>query len=401
MKRIAFISVHGCPMALLGARSAGGMNVYVRALAQALGRMGFAMDIFTRCHGSGEPLINPLDEHTRVIHIEAGPQDAPKEDLFGYIPAFLHGVQAFVQGSGLRYDLLHSHYWLSGWVGQTLAQEWRAPHVTTFHTLAEIKTRARVGEAEATPRSATERQVIATSDRVIVSTAHEGVALQQLYGAPAGKMRVVPGGVDLDLFHPGSQRAARDQLGLNRHHTILYVGRLDPIKGLEVLMHTLPQLETCKDVQLLVVGGSQEDAEYQRLKQLSSQLGLAERIEFLGSQQHESLPSYYQAADVCVVPSYYESFGLVALEAMACGTPVVASRVPGLQTIMRDNRSGYLVPWHCPDAFADRLEVLLSNDALRHSMGQQARKMAEAMGWDITAQGVAQVYAEMGVEAQE
>ncbi|MBI4312631.1 MAG: glycosyltransferase [Chloroflexi bacterium] len=377
------------------------MNVYIRALAQGLGRQGFAVDIFTRCHGSDEPLVNPLDANTRVIHIDAGPEDAPKEDLFNYCPAFLQGVNAFAGSNGLHYELLHSHYWLSGWVGQALSQEWRVPHVATFHTLAEIKTRARVGEAEATSRSATERQVVGAVDRVIVSTGHERLALQQLYDAPEDKVRVVFGGVDLDLFHPGDQRAARDRLGLNGHQTILYVGRLDPIKGVDVLMHTLSQIETCRDVQLLVVGGNTDDAESRRLRTLTGQLGLAGKVEFLGSQPHETLPDYYQAADVCVVPSYYESFGLVALEAMACGTPVVASRVAGLQAIVKDNRSGYLVAWHCPDAYADRLEVLLSNDALRHSMGKQARQAAVDMSWDRTAQGVAAVYAELGVRPQK
>ncbi len=377
------------------------MNVYIHALAQGLGRLGFAVDIFTRCHGSDEPAVNPIDANVRVVHIDAGPEDAPKEDLFGYSNVFLKGVTAFAQDNGLRYHLLHSHYWLSGWVGQALSQEWRIPHVTTFHTLAEIKTRAKVGEAEATPRSATEREVVACADRIIVSTGHEVMALQQLYGAAPDKVRVVAGGVDLDLFRPGSQRAARSQLGLNGHKTILYVGRLDPIKGVEVLMYTLAQLDAASDVQLLVVGGNEADAEYQRLKRLTAQLGLSDKIAFLGSQQHETLPAYYQAADVCVVPSYYESFGLVALEAMACGTPVVASRVPGLQTIVQDNRSGYLVAWHCPDAYADRLEVLLSNDALRRSMGRQARETAVRMGWDGTADGVAQVYAELSVSAEE
>ena len=399
MKRIAFVSVHGCPLAVLGSKSAGGMNVYIRALAQGLGRLGFAVDIFTRRHGSGEPAINAIDANVRIVHIDAGPEDAPKEAMFGYCPSFLEGVRAFAHDENLQYDLLHSHYWLSGWVCQALSQQWGIPHVVTFHTLAEIKTRAKTGEGEATPRNATEHEVVACADRIVVSTGYEVQALQQLYGADQEKVRVVPGGVDLDLFHPASQRAARDRLGLNGHKTILYVGRLDPIKGVETLMHTLSQLEESGDVQLLVIGGSEADGEYQRLKALTAQLGLSNKITFLGSRQHEMLPTYYQAADVCVVPSYYESFGLVALEAMACGTPVVASRVPGLQTIVQDNRSGYLVAWHCPDAYADRLDVLLSNDSLRQSMGRQARETAVGMSWDGTAQGVAQVYAELGVRA--
>ena len=398
-QRIAFVSVHGCPLARLGARSTGGMNVYIRHLAEGLGRLGFQVDVFTRAHGHGEPEIVELDETTRVIHLEAGPTDAPKEDLFGYLPSFVSQLNSFRESHDLAYGLLHTHYWLSGWVGEALSRQWGIPHVTTFHTLAEIKTRARIGELEATPRSATERQVAAAVDRIVVSTAHERGALQQLYDVSEAKVRVVPGGVDLEVFQPGDQRVARDSVGVNGDHTLLYVGRLDPIKGLDVLMYSVAAVEASREVRLLVVGGGGDDhaQEQRRLEQLADDLDIGDRVDFLGSLPHEMLPQYYRAADVCVVPSYYESFGLVALEAMACGTPVVASRVPGLQTIVRDNSSGYLVPWHCPDAFADRLEVLLANDLLRESMGREARSAATHMSWDGTANGVAQVYEELGV----
>ena len=239
--------------------------------------------------------------------------------------------------------------------------------------------------------------MVAAADRIVVSTAHESEALRRLYHADEEKVRVVHPGVDLDLFRPGDQRAARDQLGLNGHHTLLYVGRLDPIKGLGVLLHTLASLETPREVQLLVAGGSEHDEEYIRLKGVARKLDVECKVEFLGSLEHSMLPLYYQAADVCVVPSYYESFGLVALEAMACGTPVVASRVPGLETIVRDNRSGYLVAWHCPDAFADRIEVLLANDCLRDSMGKAGSLIAQDMGWDGAATAMAEVYAGLGV----
>ena len=373
------------------------MSVYVHQLAGALARRGFSVDIYTRAHDLREPQIVDLDENCRVIHLKAGPIEAPKEDLFRYLPQFCGRLKAFQRRQHLAYDLIHSHYWLSGWVGAALAREWEVPHVTTFHTLAEIKTRARVGEGEAGPRSTTESRIVSDVDKVIVSTAHERGALRRLYHAPKEKVCVVPGGVDLGLFQPGDQRAARDRLGLDGHCTLLYVGRLEPIKGLEVLIHTVSVLEAPRPVRLLVVGGGERNGEYGKLERLTQELAIEDKVEFLGSRDHGLLPLYYQAADVCVVPSYYESFGLVALEAMACGTPVVASRVGGLQTIVRDNRSGYLVPWHCPDAFADRLEVLLANDALRESMGKEAHSIAREMGWDRTADAVAEVYAGLGV----
>ena len=398
-QRIAFISVHGCPLARPGSKDTGGMSVYLHQLAQTLGRLGFLVDIYTRVHDSHDPMLVTVDENVRVIHVRAGPVRAPKNDLFRYLPRFMAQVKAYQQKHNLSYAMVHTHYWLSGLVGQALASEWGAPHVTTFHTLVEIKARARAGEKESDARSASERQVVASVDRIIVSTAHERGALQRLYDADEKKVRVVHPGVDLDLFKPGDQRAARDQLGLNGHHTLLYVGRLDPIKGLEVLLHTLSSMETPRGVHLLVAGGNEHDEEYRRLNGVARKLDVQSKVEFLGSVEHTLLPLYYQAADVCVVPSYYESFGLVALEAMACGTPVVASRVPGLEAIVKDNRSGYLVAWHCPDAFSDRLEVLLANDALRQSMGREAHAQAQEMSWDGAARCVAEVYAELGVLA--
>ena len=374
------------------------MSVYVYQLALGLGRLGFQVDVFTRAHDSNESQIVDLGENARVVHIKAGPADSAKEDLFQHLPRFLSGLKAFQKQHLLTYGLVHSHYWFSGWVGEALAKDWGVSHVTTFHTLAEIKARAHVGEGEAGPRSLTEHRVVATVDRIIASTAHEREELRRLYRAHGEKVIVIPPGVDLGLFRPGDLGAARDRLGLNGHHTILYVGRFEPIKGLEVLLHTLASLETPRAVQLLVAGGSgPHDQSYKKLKGLAGELEVQNKVEFLGSVDHKLLPLYYQAADVCVVPSYYESFGLVALEAMACGTPVVAARVGGLQTIVQDNRTGYLVPWHCPDAFADRLEVLLANDALRESMGQEACVIAQQLSWNRTTVAVAEVYAGLGV----
>ncbi|MBI4199610.1 MAG: glycosyltransferase [Chloroflexi bacterium] len=395
-RRIACISVHGCPLARLGTRDTGGMSVYVRELSRGLGRLGVAVDVYTRVHDPAEPSVVELGPNARVIHVQGGEPGLGKADLFARLPLFLEGLLAFQRQHGLRYDLVHTHYWLSGWVGLRLAREWGHPLVATFHTLAEVKKRVRVGEQEDERRTAVEREVVARADRVIVSTPHERAALRHLYGAREDKVCVVTPGVDLAMFRPGSRQAARLRLGLNGHRVLLYVGRLEPIKGAEVLLRAVASLEPGEDVCLLVVGGDGEGDERVRdLRRLAQELGIQDRVDFLGSQRHDLLPYFYQAADVCVVPSHYESFGLVALEAMACGTPVVASRVPGLQTIVRDDRSGYLVPWHCPDAYAGRIEVLLANEDLRQSMGREGRSIADALGWERTAARVLEVYREL------
>lgn len=373
------------------------MNVYIGQLAQHLGRLGFNVDIFTRIHQMETPVVEEYSENVRIIHIDAGPANAAKEAIFDYLPDFVAKAKEYQAREAVPYDALHTHYWLSGWVGQRLSQDWRIPHITTFHTLSEIKSRAHIGAGEATARSVTEGQVAGGADRIIVSTPHERDALKQLYEVSQENVRVVSGGVDLSLFQPGNRQAAKTKLGVDGSQTLLYVGRLDPIKGVEVLIHTVSQITTWRNIEVLVVGGHPSDPEYQRLSEIARELAILDRIDFVGAQSHDLLPTYYQAADICVVPSYYESFGLVALEAMACGTPVVASRVPGLQTIVRDNQSGYIVPWHCPDAFADRLEILLCNDALRECMGSNAREIAMSMSWDRSAQAVADVYSELGV----
>lgn len=373
------------------------MNVYIGQLAQHLGKLGFNVDIFTRVHQMETPVVEEFSENVRIIHVAAGSANAAKEEIFNYLPDFVAQAKEYQAREAVSYDVVHTHYWLSGWVGQRLSQDWRIPHITTFHTLSEIKTRAHIGTGEAASRSVTEGQVAEGADRIIVSTPHERDALKQFYEVSQEKVRVVSGGVDLSLFRPGNQKAAKAKLGVDGSQTILYVGRLDPIKGIEVLIHTVPQITTSRNIEVLIVGGHSSDPEYQRLNEIARELAILDRIEFIGAQSHDLLPTYYQAADICVVPSYYESFGLVALEAMACGTPVVASRVPGLQTIVRDNRSGYIVPWHCPDAFADRLEILLSNDALRECMGSNAREIATSMSWDTSARKVADVYSEFGI----
>jgi D-inositol-3-phosphate glycosyltransferase len=337
-----------------------------------------------------------MGEGSRLIHVEAGPTEALKTDIPEYLPTFIENVQSFVAEEGTDYDLVHSHYWLSGPAGIALAQTWNKHHVATFHTLAEVKRQARSGIEDPIERSATERWIAAETDAIVVSDGHERDFLARLYDAPPEKVAVVPGGVDVDLFHPRNQDEARTRLGLNGDKVILCVGRLDPLKGVDLALASAALLEDREHVNVVLVGGDLEkDPEVQRLADLVHALGISDHVRFEGAVPHDELPWYYSAADVLMVPSYYESFGLVALEAMACGTPVIAARVGGLPSLVRDGETGYLVPWHCPEPFAERLEVLLAHDDLREHMGQAAYQHAQGMAWDAVAQRFISLYEDL------
>ena len=392
--RTAFISFHACPLAAPGEGKSGGMNVYVRELARALGNAGIQVDIFTRDHPEADTAIQQISPSVRVIHLPGGTPDTGLEDLFPCLPEFVQAVLQFQQEHGLSYQVVHSHYWLSGWVGRSLAQCWAVPHVLTFHTLALIKIQSRAGEAEPLLRGQVERELVASADRIVAFSPHERDAMMRLYQAEGANIELVPCGVDLSLFRPLDQAEARAQLGLNGGKVLLYVGRLEPLKGLELLLHTAAQLETCEDVRVLVVGGNgKADQRIDDVRRLAQDLKVDHVFDFVGRVDQEDLPLYYNAADVCVVPSFYESFGLAALESMACGTPVVATRVGGLSTIIQHGRTGYLKSWRCPEAFASSLEMIISNKKLQHSMGLAARRRAEGMGWDEVAARITDVYA--------
>ena len=386
MERAAFITLHACPLAAPGKGKSGGMNVYVRQLASALGELGMKIDIFTREHSDVANRVETIGSNVRVIHINVGEPDAHLDDLYDLLPDFLEQLNKFREEEGLEYDVVHSHYWLSSWVGRELSQELAIPHVVTFHTLSLIKMQSRAGEEEQSERSVIETKVIATADRIIAFSPHERDAMARLYAADANKITLVPCGVDLEVFRPLNQKDVRSSLGLNGEKILLYVGRVEPIKGLDLLVETAAQMDSEDGVRMIVVGADVNgDREMDRVRQLAREKDLEDKIDFVGQVDHDDLPLYYNAADVCVVPSYYESFGLVALESMACGTPVVATRVGGLSTIIHHGRTGYLKSWRCPEAFANSVEMIISSNGLQQSMGEAARKRAEGMGWDNAA----------------
>ena len=402
MYRIAIISYHTCPVASLGGPETGGLNVYVRELARELSERGHSVDVFTRRAGdvpAAEPALVDGSPHARLIHIDAGPAEYVEKALLpDYLDAFEAGIADFAQREGLAYDVVHSHYWLSGVAGERLKARWGVPHVAMFHTLGEVKNRSRISELEPAARIDAERLIARDADRTVVASRDEQELLVRLYGADPKRIAVVPCGVNLDLFQPVGKEEARRKLSLRDDDRILlFVGRLEPLKGVDILLGAAAQVESETDCFVLVIGGDSaaQDGEMAHLRHLASELGIAERVNFLGAVDHEKLPLFYSAADVCVVPSFYESFGLVALEAMACGTPVVASRVGGLTATVRDGETGYLIPWRCPEPFAERLELLLDNEQLRRAFGEQARAEVQRFRWANVAESVLGVYGDV------
>ena len=405
IRRVAIISVHGCPMAQPGMRSAGGMNVYLHQLAPLLAQSGVCVDVFTRSHHPEGPEFVDLGPRARVVHFPAGPIDAPKEEIASYLPTFLSQMERFAAEEGLGYDLVHSHYWFSGWVGQRIAASWGVPHIVTFHTLALVKQWAG-GEEEPLKRQLAELDLARNAQGIVAFSSSEREALVNMYGAPPDRIHVVPGGVDLSRFQPGAKLAARQRLGLNTDEPIvLYVGRLDPFKGPDILLKAFGLISTDHPAHLLIVGGdARTDLEAERLHQLAERLGIASRISWQSAVPQERLVDYYVAADLLAMPSYHESFGLAALEAMACGTPVVAARVGALASLVLNGQTGCLVDGHEPEAFARCLESVLTNTALRERMGRAAQAWAREFPWSHVADRSVDIYrhvvAEEGVQRE-
>ena len=383
---IAVISFHGCPVAKLGEKDVGGMNVYVLNVAKQLSALGHSVDVFTRTHDENDPVIVDLNNNARVIHIKAGPVSADKNALPQYINEFVANVFAFNAQTSKTYDILHSHYWLSGLASEKIRNKWHVPFISTFHTLAKTKLRARPGEKESDERILNEKFVMDISDGILVLSDGEARDIESLYEFKSDKIDVISAGVDSDKFKPVPRKTARRKLDIDELDTLLYVGRIEPIKGLDLLLDTFEILSRSRDIQLFVVGGSLiEDPELDRLRSKTVDKCLEDRVHFKGSVDQDTLTHYYSASDVLVLPSFYESFGLVALEAMSCGLPVVASRVGGIPSFVDNGENGYLIPWRCPEPYVEKIEVLLSNLDLKEFMSKAAMKTANQMSWGNVA----------------
>lgn len=404
MLRVAVLSVHTCPLAPLGGWETGGMNVYVRELCRGLGRLGVATDVFTRRQDPHVPNVVELGEGARVIHVDAGaPRHRDKYAVVDDLPELACNIQRYRNFVGARYDLIHAHYWLSGRLAALFQEHWRVPVVAMFHTLAALKNKVAqdVAELEQQIRVDIERRTMATADRIIAATEVDRAHMLEAYGANPRKIAVVPGGVNLDLFRPGARQTARWTLGLGPEPTLLFVGRIQRLKGIDILIRAAGALrQQIGPLRVLIVGGSgdaagqteEEAREVERLRAIVDELDLHDTVRFVGAAEQSRLALYYQAADVTVMPSTYESFGLVAVESLACGTPVVASRVGGLATIVKDGENGALVPWRDPLLFADRIRPILAEPVLAARLRRGALETARHYSWDGVAARTLDVY---------
>ncbi len=404
--RVAVLSVHTSPLDQPGTGDSGGMNVYIRAVAERLAEQGVEVDLFTRCKGQDSPEVFEVGPGTRLITVQAGPcAPVPKVDLPRFLPEFLGGVLRRAHTDGRGYDIIHSHYWLSGWVGTSTKEIWGTPLVSSFHTLGKVKNYSLArGEApEPDTRLAGEERVIAASDRILAPTPSEAAQLVGLYSADPDSIRIVPPGVDHTMFAPRPKAQARERLHLAGLRLALYVGRLQAHKGPDVAVRTLAEAvardpATTEDLVLGIVGGPSgagHGAEVARLMELAGALGVAERVMLFPPQPQARLADFYSAADVVLVPSRSESFGLVALEAQACGAPVVAAAVGGLRYVVDNGRSGFLVEGHDPADHAERMLQILADPALARQMGDVGAREALRFTWDSTAAEVLSVYREL------
>ncbi len=404
-RRVAVLSVHTSPLDQPGTGDAGGMNVYVVEVAKRLAAIGVEVEIFTRTTSSDLPPFVELVPGVGVRHVTAGPfEGLAKEDLPGQLCAFTHGVlRAEATRDPGHYDLVHSHYWLSGQVGWLAAERWGAPLVHSMHTMAKVKNASLAAGDLPEPNSRVigESQVVDVADRLVANTKEEARQLVELYDAAPSRVDVVPPGVDLDTFAPGRRAAARAELGLPADAAILlFVGRIQPLKAPDILLRAVAKLVAAdaalrERLVVAVVGGPSGSglAAPEHLQQLAVSLGIDDLVRFGPPVPQIDLARWYQAADITVVPSYNESFGLVAVESQACGTPVVAAAVGGLRTAVAHGRSGLLVEGHDPEDYADALHGLLRDPMRRRWLGAGAVAHAASFGWPATAARLVDVYA--------
>ncbi|HEV3366499.1 MAG TPA: glycosyltransferase [Acidimicrobiales bacterium] len=413
MRRLAVLSLHTSPLAQPGTGDGGGMNVYVRELSSALARAGVECDVFTRAWADDLPATVSIEPGFRVHHVSAGPPTPiAKESLPGVVDEFADGVLKRMQTSeslgtaeDLPFDAVHANYWLSGMAGHIIKHRMNLPLVSTFHTLDRVKAEASPEEVEADSphrRAEAEAAIIQCSDTVLASCSVEAAQIHELYDADPSRIRIVAPGVDHAFFGPGDRRQARRALGLpGQGPLLLFVGRIQPLKGVALAVRAVAALaDDHADARLVVVGGPsgpQGEAEVERTRAMVHDLGLEERVVFVPPRPHELLSTYYRAADVCLVPSRSESFGLVALEAAACGTPVVASDVGGLRSLIDHGRTGYLVEEPSPEAFAAWVRQILAEPLLAERLSTGAVLRARRYTWARAAHLLREIYAELTV----
>jgi glycosyltransferase involved in cell wall biosynthesis len=407
INRVALISVSGDPAAEIGQEEAGGQNVYVRQVGLALARAGWSVDMFARRLSSEQSTVVQHAPNCRTIRLTAGPTKfISRDEVFGYLPEFVAQMQAFQQKEGFQYPLIHTNYWLSSWVGMELKKHQPVKQVHTYHSLGAVKYRAISNlPAIASTRLATEKRCLETVDRVVATSPQEQEHMRSLVSTQ-GAIEIVPCGTDIERLGSIERQAARQQLNIPADaKVVLYVGRFDRRKGIETLVRAIAKsnLRGNADLRLIIAGGyrpgESDGIERDRIEGIVKELGIESLTTFPGRLTESDLPIYYAAANVCVVPSHYEPFGLVAIEAMACRTPVVASKVGGLQFTVIPEVTGLLAPPQDEDAFAQAIDRILSNPAWGDHLGQMARQRVElALSWDSVASRLSCLYNQLLIQ---
>lgn len=384
------LSAHSCPVGKLGAKDTGGMSVYIRELAYELGKQGHLVDIYTRVHDPNDRQVYVLSQNARLIHLPAGKEEGiHKLAVYSHLPEFTYNLESFREHYGLQYDLIFSHYWLSGLVGKSLQQWWNTPHITMFHTLGAVKNSIGVGEKEPEGRIEAERDLAQTCNYLIAPTDKEKEELILHYDTLAERIGVVPCGVNLEQFRPISKEKARQHLGFGNGKIILFVGRIDPLKGIDKLISAVPYLRDIQGLRLVIIGGCEHSQrEIEELWELVRSLNVEDSVAFMGLVKHGELPYFYSAADACVIPSYYESFGLVALESLACGTPVVATDAGNFRNLIRHGRTGYVVADNTPHHLADKIGLLLSGPSTDMESPSSIRASVSRFSWSNIAESI-------------
>ena len=374
---ITMLSIHSDPIGELGTKDTGGMSVYIRELARELGRIGHNIDIYTRSRDNEDLSVRHLSENVRLIHLGIpNGRNLSKQTIYPFLPKFFRAIENFRIAENRTYDIIHSHYWLSGQLGMRAQERWNCPHLTTFHTLGKVKNQTGTGAPEPQFRIAAEKEIIQTCQRILAPTARERDNLARLYNASPERIGIVPCGVNLRLFYPAAKAAAREKLGLNPSDTILlYIGRFDPLKGLNSLLEAMPYLKNRHPIRLVIVGGDgNQSSEYKAMVRKANQLGIDKMVIFAGQSDQQNLPPFYAAADVLVMPSSYESFGMVGLEALASGRPVVSTPVGAVDSLIRKSQAGCIVADPSPRTIAAGIQSVIRNqnippaEAIRESI---------------------------------
>ena len=398
--KIAVLSVHSSPLGQPGVGDTGGMSIYIRELTQELVKLGHTIDIFTRVQDPVTPEIIELAPGARQIHIPAGePADIDKLLIYSHAPDFACKVENFRKLNDLHYDIIFSHYWISGIAGYYLQTWWRVPQVMMFHTLGAIKNAIGIGEDEADLRIEEEGQIAHQCHRIIASTEREREDLNRFYDVPADKISVIPCGVNLNLFQPRDKYEARRKLGLPAGKIILFVGRIERLKGIDKIIRAMAYLRDIKPRLVIAGEDGNRPGEVNNLKNLAGQLDVLNSITFTGLVEYDNMPDFYAAADVCVFPSYYESFGLVPLESLACGTPVVATDVGDLRNIIRQGKTGYVLSDSQPQHLAGKIGVILKGTNSQMGDELSIRSSVMRFGWRNVAACISDEFGKLTIKA--